>query len=88
MSGYSLKTPTDSSRFVLKDLKADIEEISYQAAYKEKMIQEYQNCLDILSEKKEGTKTDLFDNLGTILQVGGVSLNKTKSRKRNHQISQ
>jgi len=60
-----------------KDLKADIEEISYQAAYKEKMIQEYQNCLDILSEKKEGTKTDLFDNLGTILQVGGVSLNKT-----------
>ena len=59
------------------DLRADMEAISYQIDFKERIIGDYLNCLEILSEKKEGTKAEIAQNLSSILQVGGVSLNRT-----------
>ena len=41
------------------DLKTDLEGISYQIVLKEGMIKDYKNCLEILSEKKEGTKEEI-----------------------------
>lgn len=59
------------------DLKADLEGISYQIVLKEGMIKDYKNCLEILSEKKEGTKEEITRLLASILQVGGLTLNRT-----------
>lgn len=59
------------------DLQADIENLEFQIMFKEEMIAEYRNCLDILSEQKKGSIEELKRDLISILQVGGVELNKT-----------
>jgi hypothetical protein len=59
------------------DLRTDIERISFQIDFKKDLIRDYLNCLEILAEKKEGTKEEIAQNLSSILQVGEVSLNKT-----------
>ncbi len=59
------------------DLRADVEQINIDLDLKKSMIEEYTFCLDLLSEKKDGTKKDLMENLKSILQVGGISLNET-----------
>ncbi|NNK80475.1 MAG: hypothetical protein HKO93_03170 [Flavobacteriales bacterium] len=59
------------------DLQADFKELSYQIASKKKMVLEYRNCLEILSENKEGSIEELKRDLKSIFQVGGLSLNKT-----------
>ena len=59
------------------DLRSDIQEFNTQLVYRTDMINQYTNCLDILSQKKEGTKEEFMQDFRTILQVGGVSLNTT-----------
>ena len=59
------------------DLQADLENLAYQIVLKKEMTSEYRNCLDILSEKKEGSIEELKRDLKSIFQVGGITLNKT-----------
>lgn len=59
------------------DLQADLKELAYQISFKTEMASEYRNCLDILAERKTGSIEELKRDLRSILQVGGLVLNKT-----------
>jgi hypothetical protein len=59
------------------DLQADIKELAFQISFKTEMASEYRNCLNILAERKTGSIEELKRDLKTILQVGGLTLNKT-----------
>jgi hypothetical protein len=59
------------------DIRADIENVSYQFGFKTKMVKNYKNCLNILTDKKDADKTEFMESYKSILQVGYVSLNTT-----------
>jgi len=59
------------------DLQEDIVQLEYQIDFKNLMISEYLNALEILSEKKEGSLEELKRDLKSIFQVGGFDINKT-----------
>lgn len=59
------------------DIRVDIEKINYQLDFKKEMINNYKNCLEILADKKEATKSEFMEGFKSILQVGDVSLNTT-----------
>jgi hypothetical protein len=59
------------------DIRVDIEKINYQLDFKKEMISNYRNCLEILADKKEASKSEFMEGFKSILQVGDVSLNTT-----------
>lgn len=59
------------------DLREDKSHLIADLEFDEEMIAAYMNCLTILSEKKEGMKEDIMRDLKSILQVGGITMNKT-----------
>jgi hypothetical protein len=59
------------------DLREDITEIDSQLVLKNLWIKNYTNCLQILTNKKEATKSEFINDFKSILQVGGVTLNTT-----------
>jgi len=64
-------------RSLQSELKVDLQNIKAQLFYKEESISNFTNALDVLSNKKKSTKEELNKYLNTLLQVGGVDLNKT-----------
>ena len=64
-------------RSLQSDLNTDLQNIKFQLSLKETSISDYTNALEILSNKKHGTKEDLNKYLKAILEVAGVTLNKT-----------
>ncbi len=59
------------------DIRVDIERLNYQLDFKKEMVRNYKNCLEILADKKEATKSEFMEGFKSILQVGDVSLNTT-----------
>ena len=59
------------------DIKSDLRDLNFEIEFKKSMINKYANCLDILTDKKEGTKADFFRDFQSILQIGGLTLNVT-----------
>ena len=59
------------------DIQSDLVDLNWSLESKNLMIEEYLICLDILTDKREGTKGEFLKNFRTILQVGGVTLNAT-----------
>ena len=59
------------------DIRVDIERLNYQLDFKKEMVRNYKNCLEILADKKEATKSGFMEGFKSILQVGDVSLNTT-----------
>ena len=59
------------------DIQSDLKDIDWSLQSKTLMVNEYRNCLAILTGKKEGTKKVFLKNFRTILQVGGLTLNAT-----------
>ena len=72
---------TKQETVILKSLqnniKSDIHNLSRSITFQNSMVKDYTNCLNILAEKKEATKTEFLKSFATILQVGGVVLNTT-----------
>lgn len=64
-------------RSLQSNLRTDIKNIEVQLTMKKNAIADYTSALDIISGKKQGTKVELFQDLKTLLQVGGVNLNMT-----------
>jgi hypothetical protein len=59
------------------DIQSDIKDLNFEIEFKKSMINKYANCLDILTDKKKGTKADFFRDFQSILQIGGLTLNVT-----------
>jgi hypothetical protein len=60
-----------------RDLRLDIKNIESELEFKKGMLNDYSNCLNILANKKEGTKSEFIKSFETIFAVGGIELNTT-----------
>ncbi|MBO3116092.1 hypothetical protein J4050_05000 [Winogradskyella sp. DF17] len=71
------KQETTILKSLKNDIQSDLKDLNFEIDFKKKMIIKYANCLDILTDKKEGTKADFFRDFKSILQIGGLTLNVT-----------